>query len=54
MPERAIKIAKRESCEIRYLLIFNGMMEGRNGALVEWRDILRSEMMEYPKPWKAF
>ena len=46
VPLRATKFAKLASCKIRYLELFNKMMEGRNGGLVEWRNILRRGMTE--------
>ena len=53
MPKRAAKFAKRASCEIRYLELYNRIMEPKNGGSVEWRNVLRRGMTEYRKSRNA-
>ena len=53
MPKRAAKFAKRASCEIRYLELYNRIMEPKNGGSVEWRNVLRRGMTEYHKSRNA-
>ena len=40
MPERYTNFAMRASCEIRHVELFKGIMQRRNGGMVE-----------YPKTW---
>lgn len=44
----AAKFVKRASSKIGYLELFNGMMKLRNNGSVEWQNILRCRMTEYP------
>ena len=53
MPKRAAKFAKRASCEIRYLELYNRITEPKNGGSVEWRNVLRRGMTEYRKSRNA-
>ena len=53
MPKRAAKFAKRATCEIRYLELYNRIMEQKNGGSVEWRKVLRRGMTEYRKSRNA-
>ena len=48
VPKRAAKFAKRASCGIRWLELFNGMTELMNGGSAEWWNILGRRMTEYP------
>ena len=49
MPERDTNFAMRASCEIRHVELFKGIMQWRNGGMVEWWTILRRGLAEYPK-----
>ena len=53
MPKRAAKFAKRASCEIRYLELYNRITEPKNGGSLEWRNVLRRGMTEYRKSRNA-